>query len=522
MKTPNSKRAAVSFGAADIVRRICARDYSIWPDPSPGGGGDWMGWLDLPETLSHDTGIANPQHQRIFANATSLNILGMGGSSLTTEVLRSLFPDTSPQVNVFDTIEPETIAHAVETLDLSTAMFAVASKSGTTSEPLSLEAVFRQSLSNAGIEDTSAHFVAISDADTPLAARANAGQFVAHIETPANVGGRFSALTGFGMFPASICNMPISEMASRATEMAERCKREDASNPGLALGLFMANNAIVGHDKVTIVISPRLERFGLWLEQLLAESTGKNNRGLVPIAGEPMLAREHYGNDRQFVRIALKGDPIPDNPCFDDHPTFSIEIAEPADIAGEFFRWEFAVAVASCAIGVYPFDQPDVESAKVLARKALESDDGVNVEATGINQAMSKIIKKPSPGGYVAIGAFLRETNEMTTQLNRMRAGISRITGMATACGYGPRYLHSTGQLHKGGPTSVTLLAFTDDSYPDVHIPGQDYSLSDLLLSQAAGDVQACREKGRNAELVHLKLDALEEIETVAEILAII
>lgn len=508
------------------MRRIWGRDYSLWTDPSPGGGGDWMGWLDLPLSLrerganqrSEVSGVCTgrgPSGRRI----TSLNILGMGGSSLTPEVLSNLFPDTTPALKVFDTVNPATIAETLDSMELSTAAFAVASKSGTTVEPLSLESVFRQALSSAGVKDTSNHFVAISDPGTPLADRAKNGEFGIHVETPANVGGRFSALSAFGMFPASICHMPTNEMTASAMTMADRCRTEDETNPGVELGLFMAHNALRGRDKVTFVMSPSLERFGLWLEQLLAESTGKNGRGLIPIAGEPILPSESYGDDRQFIHIGLAGENTPFSPAFDEHPTLSIELLDRVDIAGEFFRWEFATSVAASGIGVYPFDQPDVESAKQFARAALESGAGGADHVQTLSDAIRSTIGNGKSGDYVAIAAFLPESNALTNAVSGLRSAISEATGMATTFGYGPRYLHSTGQLHKGGPNSVILLALTQDPSIDIDVPGQSYSLGDLLAAQAAGDVQACRDKGRRAELIKIEGDAVKEIESITPII---
>jgi len=531
--TASSIRSKSRSGIADIVRRIWARDYSLWTDPSPGGAGDWMGWLDLPLSLrerganersevsgvctgrrapgqSELSGICNPPE-----GITSLNILGMGGSSLTPEVLSNLFPDSTPALNVFDTVNPTTIAEALDSTDLSSAAFAVASKSGTTVEPLSLESVFRQALSSAGVKDTSNHFVAISDPGTPLADRAKNGEFGMHVETPANVGGRFSAFSAFGMFPASICNMPMDEMTASAMTMADRCRAEDETNPGVELGLFMAHNALRGRDKVTFVMSPSLERFGLWLEQLLAESTGKNGRGLIPVAGEPILPSESYGDDRQFIRIGLAGEETPRSDAFDSHPTYTIELPDRAAIAGEFFRWEFATSVAASGIGVYPFDQPDVESAKQFARAALESGAGQADHAQTLSDAIRSTIANGKTGDYVAIAAFLPESDALTNAVSGLRSAISEATEMATTFGYGPRYLHSTGQLHKGGPNSVILLALTQDPSIDIDVPGQSYSLGDLLAAQAAGDVQACRDKGRRAELIKIEGDAVKEIESV-------
>ena len=311
--------------------------------------------------------------------------------------------------------------------------------------------------------------------------------------------------------------MPIDELRQSANNMADLCRNEDETNPGIELGLFMAKNALRGRDKVTFAMTPSFERFGLWLEQLLAESTGKNNRGLIPVAGEPALTPKSYGNDRQFIRITLAGESRPENPAFDDHPTYDIELPDRPAIAGEFFRWEFATAVAACAIGVYPFDQPDVESAKQLARKALESDLDGRAYSESIVDALNSLIADANPGNYIAIAAYLPESGELTDAVSRLRAAISDSTKLATTFGYGPRYLHSTGQIHKGGPNSVTLLALTQDIENDIHVPGQDFTLGQLLTSQAAGDVQALRDKGRRAHLVNLERDPMQEIDSITE-----
>ena len=485
-----------------------------------------MGWLDLPTgfpPLAGEMSEGQRGHIRVdlgLPDITSLNILGMGGSSLTPEVLSNLFPKSQPSLNVFDTVNPSTIGEAIDNIDLSSAAFAVASKSGTTVEPLSLESVFRKALTDRGIADVSSHFVALSDPGTPLATRAATGQFALHIETPTNVGGRFSALSAFGMFPADICNMPIDEMKRSAIDMANRCRAESHTNPGIELGMFLASNALRGRDKVTFAMSQSLQRFGLWLEQLLAESTGKNNRGLIPVAGEPTLQPSSYGNDRQFIRITLAGESRPDNPAFDEHPTYNIELPDRPSIAGEFFRWEFATAVAACAIGIYPFDQPDVESAKQLARKALESNPDRRAYSESLADAIRPAIENVEPGNYVAIAAYLPESDDLTEAVTRLRAAISESTGQATTFGYGPRYLHSTGQLHKGGPNSVTLLALTQDFEHDIQVPGKDFTLGQLQTAQATGDVQALRDTGRKAHFVNLGADPIEPIKSITAMIS--
>lgn len=454
------------------------------------------------------------QLDQALNNITSLNILGMGGSSLTPEVLSNLFPESQPSLNIFDTVNPATISDAINTLNLETATFAVASKSGTTVEPLSLESVFRNAMQERGIDDTSSHFIAISDPGTPLASRVANGQFAHHIETPTNVGGRFSALSAFGMIPAHICNMPADDMARTAVAMADRCRIEDETNPGIELGLFMASNALRGRDKVTFAMSPSLERFGLWLEQLLAESTGKNNSGLIPVAGEPTLPPALYGDDRQFIRISIAGESVAENPAFKDHPGYNIELPDRAAIAGEFFRWEFATAVAACAIGVYPFDQPDVESAKQLARQALESDQERSAYSESLADAINSVVDNARPGDYVAIVAYLPESEALTNAVSHLRAAMSESTGLATTFGYGPRYLHSTGQLHKGGPNSVNLIALTQDIETDIPVPGQNFTLGQLLTAQATGDVKALQDNGRRGHFVKVGANPIEDIKS--------
>ena len=478
-----------------------------------------MGWLDLPGALSNRATTAETTRKTSLSGITSLNILGMGGSSLTPEVLSHLFPESQPSLNVFDTVNPATISRAIDTIDLETAAFAIASKSGTTVEPLSLKSVFRNALQERGIGDASSHFIAISDPGTPLASRAAEGQFTLHIETPTNVGGRFSALSAFGMLPAQTCNMPTDDMTHSAMDMAKRCRAEDDTNPGVELGLFMAHNALRGRDKVTFAMSPSLERFGLWLEQLLAESTGKNNRGLIPVAGEPLIAPDSYGHDRQFIRIRLQGEAIPENQAFDEHPTYDIELPNRTAIAGEFFRWEFATAVAACGIGVYPFDQPDVESAKQLARQALESNQDRRAYSESLTETVRSVITNVAPGDYVALAAYLPETDELTEAVSGLRAAISKSTGIATTFGYGPRYLHSTGQLHKGGPNSVNLIALTQNIGNDIQVPDQNFSLGELLIAQAMGDVQACIDKCRNAHMVRLGTHPIDQINSTAAFL---
>ncbi len=522
MSSYESRNPYTHFKDFDVVRRIWERDESLWVPASPGGGGDWLGWLDLPEALDEGIGIASDAQRELLGSLSSFNILGMGGSSLTVEVLRSIFQDDlasadTPRLNVFDTVNPRTIGASLGEIDPFSTVFALSSKSGTTVEPLSLEKVFRSALERAGVEDVASRFIAISDEGTPAAQRAASGEFAAHVSAPANVGGRYSALSAFGMFPASVCDIPVRSMAESAVKMAESCKLRNHDNPGLQLGKFMAENAQAGRDKVTIVASAGIERFGLWLEQLLAESTGKSGKGLVPIVGEPMLSPRSYGSDRQFILVSLGDEELPVNQALRDHPTFHISIPDKPSVAGEFFRWQFATAVAAYGIGVYPFDQPDVESAKELAREILRTGETNALEPVSSDEAVESTLDEAQEGDYIAFSAFLPESLECTQAFSELRRAVSSRTGIATTFGYGPRYLHSTGQLHKGGPASCKLLVFTqDDHEADIEVPGTDYTLGQLSTAQAIADVLALRKSGSRAQLISLDSDPVNTILDIA------
>ena len=502
------------------VNRIFRRDRSLWPEPETDGALDWLGWLDLPTALSEGIGLPSPADLSNIADADHVVVLGMGGSSLTAMVLADIFNTEEADgrgkgLSVLDTCNPLGVRDFLQSTDLRECHFLVSSKSGTTVEPLSLEAIFRQELEDVGAE-ISSRFTAITDPDTPLAQRAAGGEFRAHVATPDNVGGRFSALSAFGMYPAGLCEMPTKSMATNASEMYARCQEESEDNPGYSLAKFLADNAASGRDKLTILTSESLTMFGTWLEQLIAESTGKCGTGLVPITGEPPLQPMQYGDDRQFVRISLASDaPIALSPQVE--PVYEIELTDTAEIAGEFFRWELAVALASVALGVYPFDQPNVESAKQYARQVLDEDTEPDLDTVELSDALQQVVGIATHNRYVALCAYLPESKELTDAFAKLRSAISRRTRMATTFGYGPRYLHSTGQLHKGGSESVIqVVLIQDDTGSDIAVPGTSYTLAQLNRAQAIGDVIAMRNLGRDSLVVSLQ-DPANEIEAVAE-----
>ena len=501
---------------ADAVYRIFNLDYTLWPEPAEGDGGHWLGWLDLPEYFVGDDVLPTKDELNELKNVEHVVVLGMGGSSLTVAVLADIFnahkgEGNTKRLTALDTANPRTVRDFLVNNDIAKCHFIVSSKSGTTIEPLSLEAVFRRELEALGI-DTPSRFTAISDRNTPLARRALSGEFRQYVSTPFNVGGRFSALSDFGMYPARLCGLPVNRMGSYASEMRSECSDEPDDNPGYSLGRFLADNAASGRDKLTILATKSLETIGLWIEQLVAESTGKSGTGLVPVVGEPNLPLACYGDDRQFVSIALESDEP--NPLVESvEPLYEIKLTDPCEIAAEFYRWEMAIALASAGLGVYPFDQPNVESAKQFAREVLQDGGQLELTPDTLMDSMNGVLEAAAAGRYVALCAFLPESRALTDAFSNLRQGISRITGMATTLGYGPRYLHSTGQLHKGGRDSVMQVVFVqDDTEFDVAVPGHDYTLGQLIRAQAVGDVLAMRDLGRQSKLVVLHDDPAAEI----------
>lgn len=482
-----------------------------------------MGWLELPDRLQAQFPDLIVVMKDLKARGiTDIVVMGMGGSSMTPEVLRVVFGQQpgGMRLHVLDTVNPGTIGPVTAALPLATTMFAVCSKSGTTVEPLSLEKHFRSALVAAGVSDPSRHFIAITDAGTPLAKRAAAGEHAHWLETPGDVGGRFSAFTAFGMFAAGALGLDMGSVLVSATSMAHWCQQDALENHGLRLGAILGAHANAGRDKVTVITSPGLERFGLWVEQLLAESTGKLGQGLIPVTNEPLFKPDVYGQDRNFIYLRLSD---ADNSVTDAHTT-DVEVAghplqtyslgDLNGLAGQFFMWEFAVAVAGHIIGVFPFDQPDVNAAKDAARTILDSGDlPAGNTGSDLKTAIDELIADPVPGDYVAIGAFMPESEEANAAFGRLRSYITRKTGMATTFGFGPRYLHSIGQLYKGGPASIRFLGIVSHGSGDIAVPGETYTLGSLTPAQAYGDFEVMRDRGRRIQTATLGKNSVAEIE---------
>jgi transaldolase/glucose-6-phosphate isomerase len=508
-----------------------------------------MGWLEL---VAHQqraafalVELASKVRARGFAHAV---VLGMGGSSLCAEVLARTFArvDGWPQLHVLDSIDPAQILALESRITLRDSLFIVASKSGSTLEANLLETYFFERMrTEVGDQGVGLHFIAVTDAGSSLAHLADMMHFDRAFLGPSDVGGRYSALSNFGMVPAAVMGLDVPEFLDRAATIVHACAPyvPPHENPGVLLGAILGTLAREGRNKVTIVISPGIAQLGVWLEQLLAESTGKAGTGLVPIDAEPVGEPGVYGDDRVFVYLRLDQayDSVQDAAvaALGDagQPVVRISIATTMDIGQEFFRWQIAVAVAASILGVDPFDQPDVEVSKVQARSIVErfaithalpatvpfhreagialfSDDrnrrdleaGAERDRTLVGFLRSHL-RRSAPGDYLALLAFVENTDAHLEVLQHMRRTIRDGLRLATSVGFGPRFLHSTGQLHKGGPNTGVFLQITCDDARDLDVPGHDYSFGVVKAAEAAGDFNVLAERGRRLLRIHIGSD---------------
>ncbi|MDQ3952784.1 MAG: glucose-6-phosphate isomerase [Actinomycetota bacterium] len=470
----------------DLAERIWKRDASVW-GPGDDDPADRLGWLDLPETIRGELAPVEAFVRDTGSHVEKVVLLGMGGSSLAPEVFATCFGARKgyPQLTVLDSTHPAQIEPVAEALVGTENLFVVSSKSGGTIETMSLYSCFRAR----GGEARS--FAAITDPGTSLQELAERERFGGLFLNPPDVGGRYSALSLFGLLPAALCGVDLDSLLGPAAAMAAACGPSvaPAENPGLVLGCALGRLAQEGRDKLTFVTSPGLAPFGDWAEQLIAESTGKHGAGIVPVVGEPTL--DSYGDDRVFVVLHLEGDDPPDLP--DGHPVVRLDVAGPEELGAQMFLWELATAVAGAVLGINPFDQPDVEAAKEAARAALESDD----EPAWSDDDVDGLFADAGPGDYAAFLAFAPRTVEGQGVLDAARSKVARARASATTSGWGPRYLHSTGQLHKGGPDTIHALVVLDPPEADVGIPGRPYGFARLLRAQAAGDYEALRAAGK-------------------------
>jgi glucose-6-phosphate isomerase len=485
-----------------VVERIWRRDHTVWKD-DPTEIEDRLGWLNLPELMGTRVDELDAFAKQAAADGFETAVLlGMGGSSLAPEVLARTFgaADGAPELIVLDTTHPVTVERVTRHLEGSKTMFIVASKSGTTTETLSQFAHFWEATRNGD------RFVAITDPATPLETLARDHGFRAVFANPPDIGGRYSALSLFGLVPAALIGVPLPELLDGASEMRRRCEAPAWENPGAALGAAVGSFAVSGRDKLTLLLPETIASQGDWIEQLLAESTGKEGKGILPVVREPLGAPDAYGRDRVFVKMAdldlhlleQEGQVI---------LTLSDGSSDAAGLGGEFFRWEMATAVAGHVLGVNPFDQPNVQEAKDATNEILASG---KVEDPGFDE-LGPLLDQVGEGDYVAILAYLDRTSETEDEIERTRLAIRDRYKVATTTGFGPRFLHSTGQLHKGGPNSGVFIQVVDRDRPvDLEIPGRPYSFGTLIDAQALGDLRSLRSRGRR--IARVTLDDLTEV----------
>ena len=499
-----------------VPTRIWDRDHTLWSE-DPSEIDDRLGWLDAPLSMLSELDALNRLASEIRAQGIAhVVLLGMGGSSLGPEVLGRCLaasrPDanpTFPELIVLDSTIPARIRTVAGSIDPARTLFLVSSKSGTTIESNILYRYFRRVVEDAAkdagrSERPGASFVAITDAGTPLDELARQDRFRRVFRNPPEIGGRYSVLSLFGLVPAALIGFDIRRLLQSAVAVRAACGTDVAAseNAGASLGAAIADHARAGRDKLTVLTSPALDTFGLWAEQLIAESLGKSGRGVIPVVGEPIGAFDRPSDDRLFVYIKLAGDdsdtdPLADRIASQAIPLIRHSIEDVADLGGEFFRWQFATATAGALLGVHPFDQPDVQRAKDFTERALRQfeKDGIAPEIEP-QSSLTELLDAAKPGDYLAILAYMEQTPQTDAALADLRAEVTTKYGIPTTLGYGPRYLHSTGQLHKGGPDNVLAL-FVTASHQPLPIPNAPYDFAILANAQAAADIAALQSANR-------------------------
>ena len=528
--------ALAQLARGNVMARIWDRDHTVWRD-DPTEIADRLGWLTVSRDMTERLGDL-----RKFANdarrdgVTDVVLLGMGGSSLGPEALRQCIGSAPgyPALTVLDSTVPDRVASVTRAVDPARTLFVVSSKSGDTIEPNSFYKHFRAIVEDAvGADQAGRRFAAITDAGTSLAALGEAHGFRRVFENPPDIGGRYSVGSLFGLVPAALCGMDCAKLLDRMNQMAARCEAGVGArkNPGAWLGAAIGALALAGRDKLTIIASPPVASFGLWAEQLIAESLGKDGKGVVPVVGEPLIEADAYGDDRAFVHIRLAD---AENAAEDvalerlrgaGHPVVTLDMDDEYDVGAEFFRWEMATAVAGHVLGVHPFDQPNVQQAKDATSRMLETyvNEGAFPSASasasmspssasaspasGESGSAADLLAQASAGDYFAVMAYVEETEGVANAVDTLRRRVMRRCRIPTTLGYGPRYLHSTGQLHKGGANNGLFLQLVGGSGIDLPVPGEPFGFRALAEAQAIGDYEALRAAGRRVVRVRLEGD---------------
>jgi transaldolase / glucose-6-phosphate isomerase len=544
---PESLAATVKSTMADWqsggkMKHLWERDASLWTGSDESR---WLGWLDIVEEqtahLDELQKVAREVQARGFEHVL---LLGMGGSSLGPEVLRMTFGHIphSPVLHVLDSTDPAQVKSFEHQIDIARTLFIVSSKSGSTLEPnIFKQYFFERAKQTVGAQEAGKHFVAITDPGSKMQQVAEGDKFLHVFFGRPSIGGRYSALSNFGMIPAAAIGLDTKKFLSRAAEMVRACGPAAAvdENPGAALGIILGAAANAGRDKVTIITSPGISDLGAWLEQLIAESTGKIGKGIVPVDREHLSSPDFYGHDRIFAYVRLENGADAEQDAKvaalekAGQPVVRITMADTYDLGAEFFRWEIATAVAGAIIGINPFNQPDVEASKIATRsltseyektgslppeQPILEESGIKLFTDQINAAeLAKATKDKSLAGYIkahlsrikagdyfAVLGYIQMNAEHEHDLQVIRHAVRDGKHVATCLGFGPRFLHSTGQAYKGGPNTGVFLQITCDDAVQLAVPGQKYTFGVVKNAQARGDFEVLADRGRRALRVHL------------------
>jgi transaldolase/glucose-6-phosphate isomerase len=498
-----------------VAQKVWRKDESLWGGPGVPEIGDRLGWLTISEKM-----LEHADDLESFAESCSgfsdVVLLGMGGSSLGPEVIRRSFgeiPD-SPKLHVLDSTDPGAVLEIERKVNLENTLFIVSSKSGGTVETLSHMKHFYERTGGNGY-----CFVAITDPGSPLVGEAAGRQFRRVFENDPEIGGRYSVLSYFGLVPAALAGVNIEAMLHRAQVAEQNCAHFDQSsgNSGLWIGMAMGGLAQQGRDKLTFIVDEPVSSFGLWVEQLIAESTGKEGKGVLPVADEPLGDPDAYGDDRFFAHLRNADEPNPDTDARVEalakagHPTVTLSVHGASDLGRIFFFAEFATAVAGWVLGINAFNQPNVQEAKDNTAKVLLMPEAPDLPEAD-DEALKALLDKAAPPHYVAIMGYVQPSDDFDAAAAELRSTIRDATKATTTFGYGPRFLHSTGQFHKGGPPIGIFLQLTHDGDQDVEVPGEDYTFGELKNAQADGDLLTLRDHGLPAERVRLEGDPAQAL----------
>ena len=543
-------------GAAteDLARRIWRKDATLWKDDEASQKviRNALGWLTVPDEMigvvDELAEFADLIRQRGFQ---TVMVCGMGGSSLCPEVFARTFgrqPDY-PELVVLDSTDPDVLADLLKRIDIQKCLFIIASKSGSTTEPNTFYKFWYDQLSR-HTASPGANFIAITDPGSPLVDTAASLGFQRTFLNQVDIGGRYSALSYFGMVPAALMGIDIRKLLSNAKEAEQSCApvMPPAKNPALQLGIIIGEAANSGRNKLTFVIEESIATLGLWIEQLIAESTGKEGKGILPVAGEELGDVSEYSTDRLFVSISID-EPSPETSAKlselnrAGHPVIYRKLSDLYGLGTEFFAWEFATACAGWRLGINPFDQPNVQESKDATKELLStfvnhgslpeqkklvaddlitiySEDAGNLSETSTLQAIRSFLTSVKPNDYIALLNYTEETAAIDEELQKIRSTLRDTTRCATTVGYGPRFLHSTGQLHKGGPDTGVFFQITANDAVDFAVPGEPYTFGILKQAQALGDFRSLAKRGRRAIRVDVGNDTLKGLARLKDLIS--